>query len=89
MLEAGTDENGSVSIETYELINEARNAGFAELFALQPPAELEADFQNLQDIRQEFVDAESARIPEPDINLRLGPQWDETATRLNLGSCIT
>lgn len=67
--------------------NEARTAGFAELFALQPPADIEDDFERLKEIRQEFVDAGAERIPEPDIALRLGPEWDATAARLNLNDC--
>lgn len=83
-----TGDDGFVSAEAYEAMEAARTASFGQLFILRPPAELEEDFQRLQEIRQEFVDAGGDRIPEPDINLRLGPEWEETATALNLTDCV-
>lgn len=89
ILADGTGEDGFVSAEAYEAMDAARTTSFGQLFILRPPAELEDDFQKLQEIRQEFEDVGGERIPEPDIDLRLGPEWEETATALNLTDCIS
>lgn len=81
-------DDGFLDLEAYQLLDDTRDAAFAELFVLQPPAEFEEDFQTLKDVREEFAEAANERIPEPDISERLGPQWDAAATNLNLTDCI-
>lgn len=81
------DDAGFLTGDAYTQMDETRSAGFEQLFQMQPPAAFEADFDELKAIRREWAETANARIPEPDVNLRLGPQWDAAAGRLGLDDC--
>lgn len=88
IVDTGTDvDTGSLTAEARQAMTERRATGFEALFELQPPADLADDFADLERVREEFVEVGNDRIPEPDADLRLGPQWVQTALRLGLPGC--
>ena len=87
IVDTGTGADGLLTAEARQAMTERRATGFEALFELQPPADLADDFAELERVREEFVEVGNDRIPEPDADLRLGPQWVQTALRLGLPGC--
>lgn len=87
IVETGIDDTGFLTAEARADLNAAANEAFAELFALVPPLTLETRFDEMRRLREELTEAASARIPEPDVADRLGPQWDAATTALGLQAC--
>ena len=85
--EAGQDDSGFLSTEALADLNAASSEAFAELFALVPPIELQTRFDEMRRVREELTEAASARIPEPEVAQRLGPQWEAATTAIGLTAC--
>lgn len=83
-----TDEDGAVDPVGYARLLRAKEASSEILFGLEPPEGFQADWDRMAEIQQEYEDSATARIPEPDIDQRLGPQADQIFRRVGLTACI-